>query len=75
LYIDTNNDDVGDADIASDWVIDFGDLTVSNRWGEEFLHLDVRGRNCDDEGSNTISSLHDRRFYAGGAGCNEQVGE
>lgn len=66
VSLDTNNDGNGDSDIDPSWVIDFGDLTVSNRWGEEFLHLDVRGRNCDDEGVNTISSLHDRRFYAGG---------
>ncbi|QED28841.1 hypothetical protein FRD01_16660 [Microvenator marinus] len=66
VSLDTNNDGNGDSDIDPSWVIDFGDLTVSNRWGEEFLHLDVRGRNCDDEGANTISSLHDRRFYAGG---------
>jgi hypothetical protein len=66
VSIDTNNDGVGDADIDPSWVVDFGDLAVSNRWGEEFLHLEVRGRNCDDEGPNTISSMHDRRFYAGG---------
>lgn len=50
------------ADIDPDWVIDFGDLTVSNRWGVEHLHLDVQGRACNG----TIHSSHDRRFYAGG---------
>jgi hypothetical protein len=49
-------------DIDPNWVIDFGDLAVSNRWGEEFLLLDVQGRNC----TAPISSYHDRRFYAAG---------
>ncbi|NKI34183.1 hypothetical protein HFP89_03260 [Wenzhouxiangella sp. XN79A] len=49
-------------DFAPDWVIDFGDLTVSNRWGIERLHLDVQGRSC----SGTIYSNHDRRFYTSG---------
>lgn len=74
VSLDTNADGNGDADIDPTWVIDFGDLTVSNRWGEEFLYLDVQGRNCDDEGANTISSLHDRRFYAGGDFPNEMWG-
>lgn len=50
------------SDIDPDWVIDFGDLTVSNRWGVEQLHLDVQGRSCNG----TIFSNHDRRFYAAG---------
>jgi len=53
---------VSGSDIDPDWVIDFGDLAVSNRWGIEHLHLDVQGRNCSD----TIYSNHDRRFYAAG---------
>jgi len=50
------------ADIDPEWVIDFGDLAVSNRWGVEHLHLDVQGRSCNG----MIQSNHDRRFYAGG---------
>jgi hypothetical protein len=53
---------VSGASIDANWVIDFGDLTVSNRWGVERLHLDVQGRNCNG----TIYSNHDRRFYAAG---------
>lgn len=48
--------------IHPDWVIDFGDLAVGNRWGVERLHLDVQGRDCNG----TIYSNHDRRFYAAG---------
>ena len=66
VSLDTTNDGVGDADLDPSWVIDYSDLAVSNRWGEEFLHLEVSGRDCNDEGPDTISSYHDRRFYAAG---------
>lgn len=53
---------VSGADIDPSWVIDFGDLAVSNRWGVEHLHLEVQGRTCESP----VESNHDRRFYAAG---------
>ena len=41
-----------------EWVIDFGDMTVSNHWGVEELHLDIQGCECPS----VVKSDHDRRF-------------
>jgi hypothetical protein len=48
-----------DETIPTDWVVEFSDPVVGNRWGEEYLLLDLKGRNC---GSGVVSSQHDRRF-------------
>jgi hypothetical protein len=45
--------------IPTDWVVEFSDPVVGNRWGEEYLRLDLKGRDC---GSGVVSSQHDRRF-------------
>ena len=52
-------------DLPYDWVIEFSDPVVSNRWGEEFLQLDIMGsRSCGTDG--LVSGLHDRRFLWNG---------
>ncbi len=48
-----------DENIPADWVVEFSDPVVGNRWGEEYLLLDLKGRDC---GSGVVSSQHDRRF-------------
>jgi hypothetical protein len=50
--------------LPDDWVIEFSDPVVGNRWGEEFLHLAVSGRQCANNG--LISSQHDRKFIYSG---------
>lgn len=54
----------GDRGIPDDWVIEFSDPVVGNRWGEEYVQLELRGRPCSDKG--IISSHHDRRFIYSG---------
>ncbi len=48
-----------DGNIPTDWVVEFSDPVIGNRWGVEYLLLDMRGRDC---GSGVVSSHHDRRF-------------
>eukprot|EP00547_Thalassionema_nitzschioides_P005356 CAMPEP_0194200236 /NCGR_PEP_ID=MMETSP0156-20130528/930_1 /TAXON_ID=33649 /ORGANISM="Thalassionema nitzschioides, Strain L26-B" /LENGTH=1934 /DNA_ID=CAMNT_0038925209 /DNA_START=189 /DNA_END=5989 /DNA_ORIENTATION=- len=50
-------------DIPSDWVIEFSDAVMGNRWAEEFVNLHVVGRVCENNG--VISSQHSRRFMGG----------
>jgi hypothetical protein len=49
-----------DENIPTDWIVEFSDPVVANRWGEEFLQLDLKGRDCGP--LNEVSSRHDRRF-------------
>jgi len=56
-------------DIPVEWVIDFGDMAVSNRWGVEELRLEVQGRECPS----VVKSDHDRRFVA--ANSEELLGD
>ena len=49
-------------DIPGDWIVDFGDLAASNRWGIQHLYIDIQGRQCNG----TIYSNHDRRYYKAG---------
>ena len=49
--------------IPGDWVIEFSDAVMGNRWGEEFVNLRVNGRVCENDG--VISSQHSRRFMGG----------
>jgi len=44
--------------IPSDWVIEFSDPVVGNRWEADKLYLIVAGRSCESP----VSSQHDRRF-------------
>jgi len=52
--------DSGQGDIPDDWIIDFGDVAQSNRWGVEEAQLEIQGRNC----GSVVRSNHDRRFVA-----------
>ena len=52
----------GEGSIPLDWVIEFSDTVIGNRWDDEFLQLSVKGRSC----TNPVSSQHDRRFIWSG---------
>lgn len=47
-------------DIPPDWIIDFGDIAINNRWGVDELLVEIQGRNC----GGVIRSDHDRRFLS-----------
>lgn len=51
-------------DIPSDWVIEFSDRVVGNRWDVEYAHLFIQGRDCGLDGM--VSSHHDRKFLWSG---------
>ena len=48
--------------IPSDWLIEFSDPVLGNRWAPEFVQMTIAGRDC---GSGIISSQHDRRYISG----------
>lgn len=50
--------------IPNDWIIEFNDPIVANRWEEEFITLEVNGRECANNG--LVSSRHDRKFIWSG---------
>jgi hypothetical protein len=45
-------------DIPPDWIVDFRDRTITNRWGVDDLNVDIQGRTC---GGKTRSD-HDRTY-------------
>ncbi|KAL6070177.1 G8 domain-containing protein [Balamuthia mandrillaris] len=45
-------------DIPEDWIIEFSDPVMGNRWEPEEIRLNVRGRNCPEK----TTSQHDRRW-------------
>eukprot|EP01051_Picozoa_sp_SAG22_P006118 SAG22_NODE_389_length_11276_cov_12.397244_6_plen_1512_part_00 len=53
-------------DIPSDWVIEFSDNIMGNRFGVETLALDVQGRECGGH----VTSQHDRKWLDGNQGGN-----
>jgi len=55
--------DSADGNIPSDWIIEFSDPVMGNRWGEEFVNLSLEGRECENNG--VISSQHSRRYMYG----------
>jgi hypothetical protein len=55
----------GDGNFPKDWVIEFNDPVIGNRWEVEYLQLQVQGRSCGKDG--IVSSQHDRRFLYGGS--------
>lgn len=61
---------VGNVTIPNEWIIDFGDGTLTNRWGVETLHVDILGRNCSATG---VRSDHDR-LYLTTADANTDLG-
>lgn len=48
-------------DVPQDWIIEFSDPVIGNRYGAEYLTLTIQGRDC----GGIISSQHDRRFMNG----------
>jgi hypothetical protein len=52
-------------DLPDDWVIEFSDPVIGNRWSEDELFLSVAGRDCGNNG--LISSQHDRKYIWGGS--------
>jgi len=50
--------------IPHDWVIEFSDVVIGNRWVDEHIYLALEGRTCGNNG--LISSRHDRRFLWSG---------
>mmetsp|Transcript_30397 Transcript_30397/g.90670 ORF Transcript_30397/g.90670 Transcript_30397/m.90670 type:complete len:340 (-) Transcript_30397:1651-2670(-) len=52
-----------DGNISSDWIIEFSDPVMGHRWGEEFVHLSVKWRDCGNGGG--VSSQHERRYVGG----------
>lgn len=53
--------DAGD-NIPGDWIIEFSDTVMGNRWEEEFVTLSVQGRSCS---GGIVSSQHSRRYMFG----------
>lgn len=54
----------GNGAVPKDWVIEFSDPVMGNRWGVEYIQLSVVGRDCGMNGM--VSSQHDRRFLWSG---------
>ena len=52
--------------LPDDWVIEFSDPVVGNRWLRDEIFLSVAGRGCGNDG--LITSQHDRKFIWGGNG-------
>jgi hypothetical protein len=55
--------------VQEDWVVEFSDTIMSNRFGVETLNLEVVGRTC---AGNATTSSHDRRFITGGVGRDDR---
>ena len=55
----------GDGQIPSDWIVEFSDPVMGNRYSEEYTYLSLNGRRCGSNG--LVSSQHDRSFiWSGG---------
>eukprot|EP00551_Chaetoceros_affinis_P006400 CAMPEP_0203682988 /NCGR_PEP_ID=MMETSP0090-20130426/47288_1 /ASSEMBLY_ACC=CAM_ASM_001088 /TAXON_ID=426623 /ORGANISM="Chaetoceros affinis, Strain CCMP159" /LENGTH=1506 /DNA_ID=CAMNT_0050552109 /DNA_START=94 /DNA_END=4614 /DNA_ORIENTATION=+ len=54
----------GNQNIPLDWVVEFSDWVVGNRWSIEFITLILQGRPCPN--NNVVSSHHDRKFLWSG---------
>lgn len=53
-------------DLPDDWVIEFSDPVIGNRWTPDELILSVAGRDCGNNG--LITSQHDRKYIWSGDG-------
>ena len=53
-----------DPDIPNDWVVEFSDWVMGNRWSVEYINLELSGRTCANGG--LVNSHHDRRFLWSG---------
>ena len=54
----------GNPNVPSDWVIEFSDLVMGNRWDIEYITLSLEGRSCANNG--VVGSHHDRTFIWSG---------
>ena len=55
----------GDGQIPTDFIVEFSDTVIGNRYSEEYTYLSLNGRRCGSNG--LVSSQHDRRFiWSGG---------
>jgi len=54
----------GSGNIPNDWVVEFSDVVIGNRWNIEYIYLNLQGRNCGEQG--LINSHHDRKFIWSG---------
>jgi hypothetical protein len=61
-----------DGNIPQDWVIEFSDVVMGNRWEVEYLKLNVQGRDCGTF-DGVVSSHHDRRFLWSGDSFMDEV--
>ena len=51
----------GGGSVPADWVIEFSDVIMANRFGDEHIRLTVAGRSCPP----STSATHDRLFIDG----------
>jgi len=56
---------LGGGDIPSNWVIEFSDVVIGNRWNMEYIYLNLQGRSCGNN-DGLVSSHHDRKFIWSG---------
>lgn len=50
--------------IPGDWVVEFSDMVIGNRWDIDYIHLNLLGRDCGEDG--LVNSHHDRKFIWSG---------
>ena len=55
---------IGTGVFPSDWVVEFSDVVIGNRWNIEYINLNLVGRVCGTNG--LVSSHHDRKFIWAG---------
>ena len=51
-------------DIPSDWIVEFSDLVIGNRYSVEYINLSLNGKPCGIDG--IVSSHHERKFIWSG---------
>ena len=61
-----------DGNVPKDWVIEFSDPVMGNRWETEYLKVNIQGRDCGGP-NGVISSQHDRRFLWSGDSFMDEV--
>ena len=52
----------GGGDVPSDWIVEFSDPVIGNRWATDTIVLTVAGRACGAQ----VDSSHDRRYLWSG---------
>ena len=51
--------ETGNQNVPVDWIIEFSDPVIGNRWQKDEIKLEVAGRNCPP----IVNSQHDRRCH------------